>query len=184
MRVSAVFLFFCVAMGPPAAAQAQIQPDACALLTPAEVSRVQRQPITDTSSSKRDRKGFHVSQCFYTAKLFEKSVSLEVTRPDAASATPTSPRQDWDQIFHAPKPAAERHQSAARGATKKEAKSGKPARIKGLGEEAFWVSDAVAGALYVLKGDAYFRLSIGGWANQSQRLGKTKQLARHILKRL
>ena len=57
-------------------------------------------------------------------------------------------------------------------------------RIEGLGDEAYWDASAVGGGLYVLKGDSYFRLSVGGPDTQAVRVEKLKKLARSVLRRL
>ncbi|HSQ23087.1 MAG TPA: hypothetical protein VLN44_01685 [Pyrinomonadaceae bacterium] len=59
-----------------------------------------------------------------------------------------------------------------------------PERVKGLGDEAFWSASRVGGALYVLKKDQFFRLSIGGSADARTKLNKSKMLAQQILKKL
>jgi len=60
----------------------------------------------------------------------------------------------------------------------------KPRRIDGLGEEAYWVGNPVSGALYVLKGDAFLRISVGGEKDESVRIKKTRTLAQKALERL
>jgi len=42
----------------------------------------------------------------------------------------------------------------------------------------------VSGALYVLKGNSYFRISIGGAGDQAEKIDKSKKLAESVLKRL
>ena len=42
----------------------------------------------------------------------------------------------------------------------------------------------VGGALYVLKGESYIRISVGGAGDQAQKLEKSKTLAAFVLKRL
>jgi len=54
----------------------------------------------------------------------------------------------------------------------------------GVGEEAFWVGNRIMGALYVLKGNAFLRISVGGEKDESVRITKTKTLAQKALKRL
>ena len=57
-------------------------------------------------------------------------------------------------------------------------------RIPDLGEEAFWRDDRRTGILYVLKGNAYLRLSIGGADDKETRIRKCSELARKALSRL
>jgi hypothetical protein len=56
--------------------------------------------------------------------------------------------------------------------------------VKDLGDEAFWVGSPIGGALYVLKSDLMFRLSVGGGGDQKAKLNKSKTLAQKILKRM
>lgn len=59
-----------------------------------------------------------------------------------------------------------------------------PKPVKGVGQEAFWVGNGVIGGLYVLKGETYIRVSVGGAEPEATRIEKTKALARCALKRL
>jgi hypothetical protein len=63
-------------------------------------------------------------------------------------------------------------------------KRAKPRPVAGIGDEAFWISNPVSGALYVLKGSSYLRISIGGGDPESAKIEKTIELARHALGRL
>ena len=57
-----------------------------------------------------------------------------------------------------------------------------PERVKGIGEEAYAVGNAKMGALYVLKGDKFLRISIGGSHSQPERIEKMKTLAQYVMK--
>ena len=59
-----------------------------------------------------------------------------------------------------------------------------PRPVEGVGDEAFWTGGAVGGALYVLKGDTYLRISIGGPDDQAARIERAKVLARKAIARL
>lgn len=59
-----------------------------------------------------------------------------------------------------------------------------PERIDGLGDSAYWMNNPVGGVLYVLKGDRFVRISIGGPDKQAVKLEKSKALAAVALKRL
>ena len=154
----------------------EIKPDPCALLTEAEIEGVQGEKVTDTTRSEPERRLFAVSQCFYTLATFSKSISLEVTRKDPGRTSAPSPRDHWKQIFHA---SSER---AAREPGEEEAGPVQP--VPDVGDEAFWTSSGMGGALYVLKGDAYLRISLGGPDDPEVRLEKSKALARKALARI
>jgi len=56
--------------------------------------------------------------------------------------------------------------------------------IKGVGEQAYWVGSPMVGALYVLKGNTFLRISVGGVREEAARIQKSVALARLALKRL
>src|SRR5206468_12940154 len=58
------------------------QIDACRLLTKKEIEAIQGSPIKETKSSAHSDAGFLVSQCFYTAAEFARSVRPSVTHCD------------------------------------------------------------------------------------------------------
>jgi hypothetical protein len=65
-----------------------------------------------------------------------------------------------------------------------EKEGNKPRPIGGLGEEAYWIGNPVAGALYVLQGGVFLRISVGGVREESARIEKSKALARAVVKHL
>ena len=169
---SAVVAFAALYCAVALPARAQQPEDTCALLNGKEIRAVQEQVVKEVKGSRPPRAGFAVTQCFYTLEPFEKSISLEVTRKLERAAA-ADPRQDWNTLFR-----------AQSNAPAKKKQVGKPQRVRGVGDEAYWVGDQVFGVLYVLAGDSYFRLSVGGWTDEGLRQRKTKALARLIAKRL
>jgi hypothetical protein len=175
-----------------AAAQAP-DPFPCSLLTRLEVETVQRDKVTDAKNSEPSREPLTVSQCFYSVKTFSKSVSLEVTR--RAQGGKESPAAHWKQMFtrafdraraKEEEEEAEKAAAAKRGGEKEKEReaAAEPRAIAGLGDEAYWIRTSLGGGLYVLKGDAYFRLSVGGPDPESVKIEKLKKLARQVLRRL
>jgi hypothetical protein len=150
--------------------------DPCALLTPREIESVQGETVSATKSSRPERGRFAVSQCFYTLPTFSRSISLEVIRRDAARPAAASPREHWREIFHLDPGKGDGEAG--------DIESGGPQPVPGVGDEAFWMSDGVVGALYVLKGDVYLRVSLGGSDDPAERIRKSKILARKALARL
>src|SRR2546430_16801532 len=125
-------------------------------------------------------------QCFYRTTTSAKSVSLALAAPDPAKPFALTPREFWRKQFHPPEPVEEEKHVAGK-ATKKaevdcEEELRKPRPIDGLGEEAYWVGNRITGALYVLQGDAFLRISIGGGENGAGRIKKAKALAEKALK--
>jgi hypothetical protein len=56
--------------------------------------------------------------------------------------------------------------------------------VSGVGDEAWWTGNAQVGALYVLKGDAFLRISVGGGEPERARIERSRLLARRALRRL
>jgi hypothetical protein len=167
--------------------------DVCALLTSAEIAAVQGEPIKETKPSVQPSGGFLMSQCFFLTATFSKSVSLALFTPDPAKPSASGPREYWQKQFHAPEqaekekeedqPAAGKAKATKETEEEREKELRKPRVIVGLGEEAYWMGNPISGALYVLKGDVFLRISVGGVRDESARIEKSKTLARAALRR-
>jgi hypothetical protein len=137
---------------------------------------VQGEPFKSTKASQGPGPGLKVSQCYFEMPTPVNSIVLTVTRKaDAASGR--DPRESWRELFYSEKP-------RERDKEKEEGEGKGPDKIEGVGEEAFWSGSRIGGALYVLQGDAYIRISVGGAGDQAQKLEKCKTLAAAVLKRL
>jgi hypothetical protein len=154
----------------PAAPAAPAGPDACTLLTQEEILAVQGESVKDTKASHKLAAGLSVLQCYFELPTAANSIVLTVTRKAEGSR---DPGQSWRDMFHREKE-SEKHDE----------KVAEPQKIDGLGDEAFWTGTRVGGALYVLKGNCYIRISVGGAGDQAQKIEKSKALAESALKRL
>jgi hypothetical protein len=145
---------------------------ACTLLTKEETQAVQGEPFKATKPTQHSVGGLSVSQCYFELPTAVNSIVLTITRKAEGG---TDPSQNWREIFH-------REESAR----KKEEKEGEkePLKVEGVGDEAFWTGNRVGGALYVLKGNCYIRVSVGGAGDQAQKIEKSKKLALAVLNRL
>ena len=152
-------------------------PDPCALLRPAEIEAVQGERAVETKSSRPERSLFAVEQCFFRLPTYSRSISLEVVRRDPSRDGARSPREHWRELFH------EGAEGPGEREEEGEEMSG-PIPVPGVGDEAFWTGDGLIGALYVLKGDVYVRLSLGGPQDARARIEKSKTLAAKALRRL
>ena len=127
-------------------------------------------------------------QCFYRTTTFAKSVSLALAAPDPARPSAPTPREFWRKQFHPPEPVEEEKPVAGKapkkGEVEREEELRKPRPIDGLGEEAYWMGNPISGALYVLKGNSFLRVSVGGVRDESARMEKSKALAHAAVKRL
>jgi hypothetical protein len=115
--------------------------------------------------------GLSVSQCYFELPTAANSVVLTVTRQAEGGRDPS---QGWQDMFHRER----------RSESKAESAEEEPQKIDGLGEEAFWTGTRVGGALFVLKGNCYIRISVGGAGDQAKKIEKSKKLAENVLKRL
>jgi hypothetical protein len=144
---------------------------ACGLLTGDEVRAVQGEAFKDAKPSEKSGAGLLVSQCYFELPVAVNSIVLTVTRKAEGGRDPID---NWRDIFYREKESRK----------KEEGEEKKPERIDGVGDEAFWEGTRVGGVLYVLKGNSYIRISVGGAGDQAQKIEKSKALAESVLKRL
>jgi len=139
--------------------------NACEVLTKREVGAVQGEAFVDAKLSARAG----VSQCFYQLPTFTKSVSVDVIQDGG--------EEYWDQRFE--RDEEERGEEHEEGEEKHP-----PLRVRGVGDEAFWAGGPLAGSLYVRKGDAVLRVSVGGPWSEEEKIARSKRLAAKALRRL
>lgn len=172
--------------------------DVCNLLTSDELKSAQGEAYKEAQRSDRQDGDFIVAQCYYQMPTMVNSVVLNVTTA-REGAGGRNPHDFWDEKFREADEAEreggnkgererEREKQKAKAKARREGEAEEegspPERVKGLGDEAFWNVSRVGGALYVLKKDQFFRISIGGSADARAKLNKSKMLAQGILKRL
>jgi hypothetical protein len=164
----------------------QAQIDVCGLLTKEEIEGIQGSPIKETKSSARSDAAFLVSQCFYTATEFSKSLSLALMQRDPGRPTSTSPKDFWKERFgrYSGEDSARDKAENATGGKEENEESVPPKKIDGIGDGAFWASNRFGGILYVLKGDSFISVSLGGPDDEETKLKKSKALAQKVLQRL
>jgi len=187
--------------GSPSAAQVTdaVKPkvDACAMLDSKEIQSVQGEAVKETKLSGQAGGGLQISQCFFTLPTFTNSISLLVAQKgDGADAK--DPREFWRETFQkdgAGEKEREREREREKKERDKDKKTGTrreeeeeegtpPQKVAGVGDDAYWIGSRVGGALYVLKGNTYLRISIGGSADQTSKINKSKALAQKALARL
>ncbi len=175
----------------PRSARAPEKIEACALITKEEVGAVQGTIISKTASSESASGDYLMTQCYYASTGPNLSVSLTVTQADPKNPTERSPREQWTQTFGRfdeekgteTKEAEERKEPPRGAGREEEEKMRPPKKIEGVGEAAFWSGNRFGGALYVLKGDVFLRISVGGPDNEETKLEKSKALAQKALSR-
>jgi hypothetical protein len=137
------------------------------------VASLQGEPVTQAKASEHRSSGLITSQCFYVTTTFAKSVSLTLIRRDPASRGRLGAAEFWAERFHSR--ASEQEQEEERS---------EPRPLQGVGDEAFWVADRVAAALYVLSGQTVVRISLGSADPDAERLRKARLLSVKVLARL
>jgi len=162
--------------------------DACQLLTNAEIEAIQGEPVKEAKLNIQPTGGMRISECLFHTSNSAKSVSVALAMRSLGKTSAVTPRQFWQRQFRR----LDTHKDKTRGASnevekpesKVEEETGEARRIKGLGEDAYWVGSPIAGALYVLQGDKFVRISVGGVGEESARIEKSRLLARAALKHL
>jgi hypothetical protein len=157
-------------------------PDACGLLTAAEIAAVQEATLVEAKASASREEGAAVSQCYFQTDPPARSVSLRWVTA-AKDGDRDAARERWQEIFHGEREEEERD-ADRQGKKEGEEEERPPQPVAGLGDEAFWTGGAAAGALYVLAGDSFLRVSVGGVSDGALRIEKTKQLAAAALRRV
>ena len=158
---------------PAAAVQAPAAdtPDACALLADGDVRAVLGVTVKERRPGAQQAHGVLLSQC-YLGTGTARSVSIAVAGNTVSGGKTVTPRAFWRDQFH------RRDERRERG-DETEAR-----RISGVGDEAFWSGTRVAGALYVLRGNTFIRVSVGGISDEQERIEKSRRLAVAALARL
>jgi len=178
----------------------------CALLTDADISAVQGEAPADAQGTEHLAGALVMSQCFYKLKTFEKSVSLEVVSPAPGGGSKTAAKDYFRQKFRKAEEDAARAAEVERkkqeelereraagsvreGGRPKKHKAWKeavapPERVRGVGEEAFWARNQDAGALFVLRKDRVFSVTLSGLEDRETKIRKATELARRVLKHL
>jgi hypothetical protein len=168
------------------AKQPRIDPGA--LLSSNDVQAVQGDPVQETKPSTQAGGGLVMSQCLFRTTTPSKSISVAIASPGAVSS-----RRFWQKQFHSGKPAPDEKEKSEKkpvaGQKKQEKEeeqdeSTRPRAVAGVGEEAYWVGSPMVGALYVLKGNTFLRISVGGVREESARIEKSVALARLAMKHL
>ncbi len=164
----------------PAVASSSATPDpfACGLLTKEEVQSIQGESFVNTMPSQGSSTGLTVNQCYFQTPTPVNSVVLTVTRKGTGAGA-RDPGESWREIFY-PDEAREKKDKER----EEEGERKGPEKVEGVGDEAFWTGSRVGGALYVLKGNSYLRISVGGAGDQAQKIERCKALATAALKRL
>jgi hypothetical protein len=142
--------------------------DACTLLTPTDLKDVRGGELVESKASDQSDGSLIIHQCFFRLAEFSKSVSV---------GAGTVGRAHWERMF------AERSDSKEED-REREGRGNARQRVRGLGNEAYWLPTPVGGTLYVRQGENLLRIAVGGSASDADRLAKASALARRALPRM
>ena len=160
-------------------------PNACQMLTPRDIARVQGETLKSVKLTESNENGLRVSQCFYALPSFTSSISVDVMRGKTAAF--------WSSHFANAREANDDDKDRDRTVAMKTAPPSRETeeehensahKVRGIGDAAVWSGNRVAGALYVLKGDTIVRISVGGGGTQEQKIERSKKLAARALSKL
>lgn len=163
-------------------------PDACALLADADVRTVLGVSVIQRQPGSQEARGLLLSQC-YLGTGTPRSVSIAVAGNTTSAGKTVTPRAFWRDQFHrgeehASDRTGEKREAPRNGEIREQERETEARPVAGIGDEAFWSGTRVAGALYVLRGDTFIRISVGGIADENERIEKSRQLATTALPRL
>ena len=159
--------------------------EACSLITKEEVGFIQGATILDTKSSESRDGAYVVSLCYYSSREPNLSVSVALTQASSDGSVKSNPRDYWKQTFEDAKEQADPKPVPGKtGEREQERESAPPRKIEGIGEDAYWLGNAVGGAFYVLQKDLIVRVSVGGPSDEEAKISKSKMIAQKILSRL
>ena len=164
----------------PATTDSAPNTDVCKLLSNAEIEAVQGERVEQTKTDARSTGGLLISHCLFRTTTPSKAVSIELVTRDSNAKAALTPQEYWRKQFGSAGPEEEAKTPEAR----EDRETPEARRIAGIGQEAYWVGTPIAGALYVLQGQRFLRISIGGVRDEKTRIERSKSLALAALKRL
>ena len=158
--------------------------DACALIVKKEIEPLQG-TIRESKNSERFDGDFRVSQCFYTAAEFNRSVNVTVFQKHPTDPNRRRPSEFWKHTFgRFGEKKEDEDEEKERNESREEEEGAPPRKIERLGDDAYWVPNRFGGTLYVLKRETILSISIGGADKEEVKIDKSKKLAAKALRRL
>lgn len=142
---------------------------ACALVPPETVASAQGARVVSRKESRSRGSVVERRDCFYEADPFARSVSLEWI----VDARPGGARERWNSVFHE----SGRDEEKREREEERERPKTPPAPVAGLGDEAFWAANPASGALYVLAGNSFVRVSVGGPGTSEAKRDRARVIA-------
>jgi hypothetical protein len=149
-------------------AASKTAPNACQVLTPRDVARVQGSKYQRTRLTESSESGVLLSQCLYRLPHVSDSVTVDLIRGQA--------HEFWQKHFSAI--------DAANALPLKHEPQLEQRIVMGVGEKAVWSGIGRRGSLYVLSRDTVIRVSVGGGGSEDERIERARRLADRVVHRL
>jgi hypothetical protein len=151
--------------------------DPCSLLTSEEIESVQGQPVIDTHPSSQSARGLVVSQCFFELPTAVNSITVALFQ-NSDRVGGAGVKEFWRATFHGSDESSHAGGEPDRlGRTEEHETKSPPEKMEELGDEAFWTANPMTNALYVLKGERFVRISVGGAGDIAAKRSKARTLA-------
>jgi hypothetical protein len=171
---------------------AALPSDACALLDKSEIALVQGASVQQSQPTTYATGDLSFSQCYYVATSGDGknlSVHLELIQANPKSAKRDAASEFWRVRFERgdrENESRERETREKRGERggEEEEELAPLVSLRGVGNEAVWVSNGRGGVLFARKGEKVVRLSVGGSDDEKTKIEKSKRLAKQALARL
>ena len=158
---------------------------ACSRISSDVLAKLQVAQFVDTKPTSHDDGHFRTSTCYYRMNPDYQSVSLEIISHSRSGHD--DPSELWNRKFHAEKTDENSEAREKKDGDREEAEENEhhkpPEHVDGVGDDAYWVDTGRDGALYVLKGDEIFRLSLGGRTPQQEKRTRAVTIANSALRR-
>ncbi|MBV9572887.1 MAG: hypothetical protein JOY93_02445 [Acidobacteriales bacterium] len=158
--------------------------DACKLLTPADIEKIQGSAPVAKRASSNDDGNLTSSQCFFSLSPFSQSISLDVMQQ--AAGDKVNVRDFWKEKFSGQDDTSDvEHDSAGKRRTGREKEERRPSRrVPGVGEAAYWIYSGHDGAIYALQGSYLLRVGVGGTGDEQAKMQRASELAHAALRQL
>lgn len=167
------------------------QINACNLISQEEIQSIQGAPVKEVKSSASTNGGFQTADCLYTSAIDSYSVSIALVQKNSGSPDARDPKEYWKTSFsrYAKQTGKgdadnEKTEEAAEREEAEKSAVPPPKKIEDLGDGAFWATSINGGgALFVLKGNAFIRISVAGSESEESKIDQSKALAAKALAR-
>lgn len=150
------------------------------------VSLAVAQADPDATAKRTVKEFWHETFDRYAATGPTEKEADAAKKPRDADESPARKKDADEEKEHAEnrKPAGSAARRPHAGEEENENERNPPQPVAGLGDGAYWSGNPVGGVLYVLKGEKFIRVSVGGPDNQEVKLNKSKAIAGKVLPRL